>query len=106
MSFETVVFNPRELVNQVLRSVRPLVTHKAVRLLSEVARNVPPRLIGDPHRLRQMLVNLCNNATKVVCVRCLPCAASEIASHELLFLFLLLVISACSLRTKVRSEFA
>ncbi|MEN8178359.1 MAG: response regulator [Pseudomonadota bacterium] len=37
---------------------------KGLEMLFDVAENVPPALTGDPLRLRQVLLNLCNNAIK------------------------------------------
>ena len=37
---------------------------KGLELISEVAPDVPPLLMGDEGRLRQVLINLTNNAIK------------------------------------------
>lgn len=62
-----VVREPFEL-GAVLGDVRGilgfLATGKGLELDVEIDDDVPPRLIGDVHRLRQVLVNLTNNAIK------------------------------------------
>jgi len=54
----------RALVADALDLVAMTVRDKPVRLTSQVAAQVPPRVSADPLRLRQMLVNLLHNAVK------------------------------------------
>jgi signal transduction histidine kinase/CheY-like chemotaxis protein len=64
LELETVAFSPGDL----LRSVAVLMAHrvagKALHLGSEGLEDLPERLVGDPTRLRQILVNLVGNAIK------------------------------------------
>lgn len=59
-----VAFNPHTLVEQVLAELNPAAERKGLRLLSEVTPEVSDRLVGDAHRLQQIMTNLINNAIK------------------------------------------
>jgi signal transduction histidine kinase/CheY-like chemotaxis protein len=61
---EHVPFDVRELVGQVASMVTPLVGEKALRIDARVARDVPECVLGDPTRVRQILINLVGNAIK------------------------------------------
>ena len=52
------------LIEQVIESQDPVARRKGIQLLREVAPDVPLMLTGDPVRLRQILLNLVNNAVK------------------------------------------
>ncbi|MBE2192242.1 MAG: response regulator [Alphaproteobacteria bacterium] len=54
----------RTLVRGVLEALEPKIAQKDVQLLDDVALDVPPVVIGDPKRLRQILINLAGNAVK------------------------------------------
>jgi PAS domain S-box-containing protein len=64
MTIESVDFS----LDQVLRHVADLSMHKAedkgLELLFDIAADIPDRLIGDPLRLEQVLMNLVGNALK------------------------------------------
>jgi signal transduction histidine kinase/AmiR/NasT family two-component response regulator len=64
LELEAVAFSLGDL----LRSVGALMAHrvagKALRLGSEGLEDLPERLVGDPTRLRQILINLVGNAIK------------------------------------------
>ena len=51
-------------LTQALWLLAPTASAKGLELIVDVAEAVPPALIGDPRRLRQILVNLVGNAVK------------------------------------------
>ncbi len=64
MEFAREPFSPRKLAEETARLFRPHCTEKGLRLDVEVERVVPPAVVGDPVRVRQVLVNLVANAVK------------------------------------------
>ncbi len=64
LSFEEVDFDIRELIDTVTETMGGRAHEKRLELASHVAAGVPHNLIGDPLRLRQMIVNLLSNAVK------------------------------------------
>jgi signal transduction histidine kinase/CheY-like chemotaxis protein len=64
MEVETVRFNLRELVRGLEEEYRSLADQKKLAFQIVVAADVPARVLGDPLRLRQILVNLLSNAVK------------------------------------------
>ncbi len=64
MRLEEVPFDITDAVGQVLSILRPLATDKDISLASDIKIGVPDRVIGDPGRLRQILINLVGNAIK------------------------------------------
>mgnify|MGYP003700359033 CR=1 FL=1 len=61
---ETIEFDMRELVEQSADLYALKTASKGVELAAHVAREVPPSLVGDPARLRQVILNLIGNAIK------------------------------------------
>lgn len=61
---EYIPFNPAEVIEQVVKTLKVRATEKGLELVFEVGRSIPPRLKGDPMRLRQVLTNLVGNAIK------------------------------------------
>ncbi len=64
MTLEKICFNLRELVEQVCELVAPRVHDKGLELTQQVRIGPEERVVGDPTRLRQVLVNLLGNAVK------------------------------------------
>ncbi len=64
LALESVAFSPRRLLAETLPLLSERAREKGLILEGEVAPELPERLVGDAHRLRQMLVNLLGNALK------------------------------------------
>jgi len=64
MTIEQVDFNLRTLVEEVADLLAPKAFSKQIELSSALPSSVPEHLVGDPNRLRQVLVNLTGNAIK------------------------------------------
>lgn len=64
IELDQVDFNLRERIGDALRSLALRARRKELNLNWQVREDVPPGVCGDPLRLRQILVNLVNNAIK------------------------------------------
>jgi PAS domain S-box-containing protein len=64
LSLESIEFDPRDLTEKVLEALAIRAHEKDVELMARFADGVPAALVGDPLRLRQILVNLVGNAIK------------------------------------------
>ena len=64
LRLEAVPFNLRQLIDQVIDLVTPQVDGKGLTMLCKVDDSIPQMLLGDPGRLRQILLNLLSNAVK------------------------------------------
>jgi two-component system, sensor histidine kinase and response regulator len=64
LALESVPFELRETVGEVMKSLAPLGAEKGLELAHYVRPDVPDIWLGDPGRLSQILVNLVGNAIK------------------------------------------
>jgi len=64
MDLELIEFNLRDSLEATLKTMALRADQKGLELLCEIAPEVPEVLKGDPHRLRQILLNLLGNAIK------------------------------------------
>ena len=80
LELEPAPFDPRQLVEDVAQLEQGLAHLKGIRFVLEVADDLPPRLIGDPVRIKQVLLNLANNALKFTEHGCVTLRAQRTAS--------------------------
>src|SRR5690606_10977537 len=64
MKLEAVKFDPALIVEDVLTIVKSGSLEKGNKIEVEISEDVPEWVVGDPSRLRQILLNLVGNATK------------------------------------------
>ncbi len=64
LELEQVDFDLHEVINNLSDMFAGTVADKGIELLLSIAADVPCRLVGDPLRLEQVLINLINNAVK------------------------------------------
>lgn len=64
MELENLPFQPERELESVLALLRPRLQHKNCTLESHIDPRIPPTLVGDALRLRQILLNLGGNAIK------------------------------------------
>ena len=64
VELESIIFEPRKLLDSVQMLMAERVVEKGLRLYIEVADSVPQKLSGDPTRIRQILLNFLGNAIK------------------------------------------
>jgi signal transduction histidine kinase/ActR/RegA family two-component response regulator len=77
VTLEIIGFNPRKVVGECLALVAAGAKTKNIQLVLECDDGIPNNLLGDPTRIRQVLLNLLSNALKfttkgVVSVRVFP----------------------------------
>jgi len=64
LTLEQLPFGFRDVVEDAVRLLAPRASAKGLELACRVAPDVPDALVGDPGRLRQVLINLVGNAIK------------------------------------------
>ena len=64
LELQQEAFDLAELIEEAAGLIAPRAHQKRIELLSEIAPGVPPRVIGDAGRLRQVILNLAGNAIK------------------------------------------
>jgi PAS domain S-box-containing protein len=64
LTVESVGFKLEQVLEQLTTIVSPRANEKKLEFLIGVGKDVPPSIQGDPMRLAQILINLCNNAVK------------------------------------------
>jgi PAS domain S-box-containing protein len=64
MELESIPFDLRESLGETMKALGFRAHQKGLEIIYEVAPDVPEALLGDPGRLRQILVNLVGNAVK------------------------------------------
>jgi protein-histidine pros-kinase len=64
MEFESLPFMVRDVVLESVRVLAVGAHRKGLELLADIRPDVPERIVGDPTRLRQVIINLVGNAIK------------------------------------------
>jgi PAS domain S-box-containing protein len=64
ITLEKLSFDPRTTIEEVVQLLRVQAEDKGLMLYAGVSPEIAPLLLGDAHRLRQVLTNLCANAIK------------------------------------------
>ncbi|WP_231589923.1 response regulator [Pseudomonas veronii] len=64
LNIEQVEFDLTEVLEDVTELLAPRAAEKGLRMICHIATDVPGQVIGDPWRLRQILLNLLSNAVK------------------------------------------
>jgi len=64
LELESVPFSPAECVREAIRTLAGTVHQKGLQIQASIGADVPENILGDPTRLRQVLLNLIGNAIK------------------------------------------
>ena len=64
LTLETVGFSPAQLLAQVEQTLQFKAAEKGLSLITSLSPQMPEVVLGDPHRIRQVLLNLAGNAVK------------------------------------------
>lgn len=64
LEIEEIPMNPIEVVENVVKTLHYRAAEKGLELQTEIAHDFPNRILGDPSRLNQILINLVGNAIK------------------------------------------
>ena len=64
MEFESATFDPHKLIRDQIAVLGPLAAKRNLTLECSLTPDVPHALIGDPNRIRQVVINLVGNALK------------------------------------------
>ena len=64
MDLESIPFEPKGVVDGIVAAIEGKVKAKGLEIQCFQSSGIPVKIVGDPNRLRQILLNLVNNATK------------------------------------------
>jgi PAS domain S-box-containing protein len=92
LELERIGFSLKEKLEKVMEMVAPRAKEKGLTLVCEIGPDVPDDVVGDPTRLRQVLLNLLGNAIKFtqsgqVSLRAAPCHEPSSSILPLRFTF-------------------
>jgi two-component system sensor histidine kinase/response regulator len=80
LDIETTPFRLDDVISSVTTVTGQKATDKSLEFLAHVAPDIPQQLLGDPHRLGQILTNLVNNSVKFT-ERGEICVNTELLQH-------------------------
>jgi len=86
LELESIDFSLRDCIGGMLKPLGLRADQKGLELVADISPNVPDQLVGDPMRLRQILINLTDNAIKFtqqgeVVVKVVREAEADSANH-------------------------
>ena len=84
VSLEEKDFETKSMKRYLVSLIEPMAARKGLDFVSEFSPSVPPVLRGDPVRLRQVLLNLLNNAVKFTAKGCITLRA-YVTGNEITF---------------------
>jgi PAS domain S-box-containing protein len=64
IELEAIEFNMEQLIESVLKIIRPKLRNQRVEMIFEAQESIPQKFIGDPTRIQQIILNLLSNAIK------------------------------------------
>ena len=89
LTLEKAPFQLRSAIEELIQSLRLRIVEKDLSLAVDLNASVPEHLVGDSHRLKQVLLNLLDNALKFTSTGGISLSVSteEFSAHEVLLHF-------------------
>ncbi|MCP3951630.1 MAG: response regulator [Desulfobacterales bacterium] len=81
LKFERIPFSLREMMGDIPEVFVERISRKQLEMITDIADDVPDRLISDPLRIRQVIINLVSNALKFT-RKGEICISVEVKRHE------------------------
>ncbi len=82
ITIESLEVSPREIVRSVVKGLTILAQNKGLELKHAIADDVPSLIMGDPVRIRQIIINLINNAIKFTHSGYVEVALKQVARQD------------------------
>ena len=64
MTIEEVEYEPMSIINDVANIINTRIGEKDIELILDISPNLPRKVLGDCERIKQVIINLSNNAVK------------------------------------------